>query len=68
MTSGEVHADRLRAELAALPTQFGQAVLLADLEDRPYDEIAHLTGVGRGTVGSRVFRGRALLRARLSGG
>ena len=55
----------LSSELAALPAQFAQAVYLADLEDRSYDEIAAVTGVGRNTVGSRVFRGRALLRERL---
>ena len=38
---------------------------LADLEERSYDEVASLT-VGRNTVGSRVFRGRALLRERLA--
>lgn len=58
-------SERLRAEVATLPARFGQAVQLFDLEDRSYDEIAHLTGVARNTVGSRVFRGRALLRERL---
>jgi RNA polymerase sigma-70 factor (ECF subfamily) len=62
-----LEAEYLQRELASLPTRFGQAVRLADLEDRPYDEIARLTGVGRNTVGTRVFRGRALLRARLAG-
>jgi len=58
-------SEYLRAEVDALPVQFGQAVRLYDLEDRSYDEIAGLTGVARNTVGSRVFRGRALLRDRL---
>jgi RNA polymerase sigma-70 factor (ECF subfamily) len=58
--------EQLRAEVGALPRQFGEAVMLADLEDRSYEEIASLTGVSRNTVGSRVFRGRALLRERLA--
>jgi RNA polymerase sigma-70 factor, ECF subfamily len=58
-------SQHLREVVAALPNQFGRAVYLADLEERSYDEVARLTGVGRNTVGSRVFRGRALLRERL---
>jgi RNA polymerase sigma-70 factor (ECF subfamily) len=59
--------ELLRSALSALPGQFGQAVQLADFEDRPYGEVAALTGVPRNTVGSRVSRGRALLRERLGG-
>jgi RNA polymerase sigma-70 factor (ECF subfamily) len=58
-------AEWLRSELDALPGQFRVALHLADLEAWSYDEIAEATGVGRNTVGSRVFRGRALLRERL---
>jgi RNA polymerase sigma-70 factor (ECF subfamily) len=59
--------ELLRSALSALPGQFGQAVQLADFEDRPYGEVAVLTGVPRNTVGTRVSRGRALLRERLGG-
>ena len=58
-------SEYLWGEVDALPPRFGQAVRLFDLEERSYEEIARLTGVARNTVGSRVFRGRALLRERL---
>jgi RNA polymerase sigma-70 factor (ECF subfamily) len=58
-------SEWLRSELAALPAQFAKAVCLADLEDRSYDEIAAATGFARNTVGTRLFRGQALLRERL---
>ena len=61
-----LESERLEREIEGLPEQFSQAVRLADLADLPYDEIARLTGVGRATVGTRVYRGRALLRARLT--
>jgi RNA polymerase sigma-70 factor (ECF subfamily) len=56
----------LRSELANLPAKFAAAVELADLEDRSHGEIAEVMGVPRSTVGTRVFRGRSLLRERLS--
>jgi RNA polymerase sigma-70 factor (ECF subfamily) len=55
----------LRAQLATLPANFATAVELADLEDRSHEEIAEAMGVPRSTVGTRVFRGRSLLRERL---
>lgn len=61
-----LESERLAREIEALPERFAQAVRLADLAELSYDEIARLTGVGRNTVGTRVFRGRALLRARLT--
>jgi RNA polymerase sigma-70 factor (ECF subfamily) len=47
--------------LAAVPEEFRVAVVLADVQDLPYDEIARVLGVPVGTVKSRVFRGRAAL-------
>ena len=61
-----IDAEQLHAAVAMLPDQFGRAVRLADLEDRSYDEVARQTGVSRNTVGSRVYRGRALLRDHLA--
>jgi RNA polymerase sigma-70 factor, ECF subfamily len=50
------------AALDSLPPEFREAVVLADLEALPYDEIAAILGVPKGTVKSRVFRGRRLLQ------
>ena len=50
------------AALDRLPPDFREAVVLADLESLPYDEIARILAVPKGTVKSRVFRGRRLLQ------
>ena len=52
--------------LAALPAQFRVAVLLCDIYQMSYEEIAATMGWRIGTVRSRIHRGRALLREQLS--
>jgi RNA polymerase sigma-70 factor (ECF subfamily) len=49
------------AALAALPEEFRVAVVLRDLCDLDYAEIADVLGVPPGTVRSRIARGRAAL-------
>lgn len=53
------------AALDRLPVEFREAVVLADLEGLPYDEIAAVLQVPKGTVKSRIFRGRRLLQQEL---
>jgi RNA polymerase sigma-70 factor, ECF subfamily len=55
----------IKAAIEALPPQFRMAVLLADVEGFSYNEIAEITGVKKGTVMSRLFRGRRLLQKAL---
>jgi RNA polymerase sigma-70 factor (ECF subfamily) len=55
-----VRLDVARA-LADLPAEYREAVVMHDLGDISYEEIAHLTGVPLGTVKSRISRGRRLL-------
>jgi RNA polymerase sigma-70 factor (ECF subfamily) len=64
------HADRVAATadvaiaLAAVPEEFRVALVLADVQDLPYEQIARILDVPLGTVKSRVHRGRiALARA-----
>ncbi len=57
---------RLRAAIRALPEEFRAAVLLRDLEGLSYDEVAQVLSIPIGTVRSRLARGRALLREKLS--
>lgn len=52
--------------LGALPAQFQEVVILSDLEDMAYKEIAEMLGVPVGTVMSRLHRGRKLLRVELA--
>ena len=52
------------AALAQVPEEFRVTLVLADVEDLPYEEIARILDVPVGTVKSRVHRGRlALARA-----
>lgn len=53
------------AALATLAPEFRAAVVLRDLCDLDYAEIAEVLGVPAGTVRSRIARGRAALAAAL---
>jgi RNA polymerase sigma-70 factor, ECF subfamily len=52
--------------LAGLPDEFRVPVVLCDVSDLSYEQIAAATGVPIGTVRSRIHRGRRLLRASLT--
>ena len=56
-------ADRLSIDdaIASLPDDFRAAVVLRDVADLDYSEIAEVLGVPLGTVKSRIARGRSLL-------
>jgi RNA polymerase sigma-70 factor (ECF subfamily) len=60
--------EDLQRALDALPEVFRQAVVLRDVEDFSYDEIAKILDVPIGTVMSRIHRGRAQLRKILGDG
>jgi RNA polymerase sigma-70 factor, ECF subfamily len=62
-------ADRLDvdAALAQLPDDFRAAVVLRDLCDLEYAEIADILGVPPGTVRSRIARGRGQLADLMAG-
>jgi len=51
------------AALALLPVEFRTAVVLRDVCDLPYDEIARILDVPVGTVRSRIARARTALAA-----
>jgi RNA polymerase sigma-70 factor, ECF subfamily len=57
--------EPLQMALNALPVDFRQAVILADVEGLSYEEIAETMGCSLGTVRSRLHRGRKMLRKRL---
>ncbi len=57
--------DDVKRALDALPEAYRLVVLLADMADFSYKDIAAIVGCPEGTVMSRLFRGRRLLRKSL---
>lgn len=61
------HADEIAgthdaaAALALVPDEFRVVLVLADVEDLPYEQIARILDIPVGTVKSRVHRGRIAL-------
>jgi RNA polymerase sigma-70 factor (ECF subfamily) len=55
----------IKTAIEALPPQYRITVLLADVEGFSYNDIAEITNVKKGTVMSRLFRGRRLLQKAL---
>jgi RNA polymerase sigma-70 factor, ECF subfamily len=59
--------ETVERALGTVPEIFREAVLLRDVEELSYAEIAAALQVPQGTVMSRIHRGRALLRSALAG-
>jgi RNA polymerase sigma-70 factor, ECF subfamily len=53
----------IRRLVAALPAPFREAIVLREINDLSYQEIAEVAGVPVGTVMSRLARARAMLRS-----
>jgi RNA polymerase sigma-70 factor (ECF subfamily) len=58
---------KLDAVIAGLPEEFREVLVLREMEDLSYREIAAVTDAPIGTVMSRLARARALLRERWLG-
>jgi RNA polymerase sigma factor (sigma-70 family) len=61
-----VGQDQLRDALGKLPDEFRETIVLRELEELSYKEIAAVTGAPMGTVMSRLARGREALRSLLA--
>ena len=61
----ELLDDPVKNAIESLPEDFRRAVVMADLEDMSYKEIADVMNCPLGTVMSRLYRGRKLLREQL---
>lgn len=61
----EVFVDEIKNALEKIPYYFRIVVLLSDIEEFSYLEVADMIDAPIGTVMSRLHRGRALLRSRL---
>ena len=59
--------EEILGALDETPSNYREAVLLADVEEFAYKDIAKALGVPIGTVMSRLSRGRKLLRTTLAG-
>ena len=55
-----------RKALEKLPEEYRVVLLLASVEGFSYEEIAKMVGIPIGTVMSRLFRARALMRRNLA--
>lgn len=65
---GPVIEERLQKALASLPEDYRAAILLCDVEQRSYQEIADTMHCAIGTVRSRIHRARVMLRKNLEAG
>ncbi|WP_025109667.1 sigma-70 family RNA polymerase sigma factor [Pseudomonas sp. H1h] len=59
------NAALLQQALCALPPAFREVIVLKELEDLPYKDIALVVDIPIGTVMSRLARARALLKLEL---
>lgn len=61
----KLFGDEVKTALEEIPVDFRMVVLLADLQDFAYKEIAEIMDCPIGTVMSRLYRGRRMLQERL---
>lgn len=58
-------SQKVNAAIAALAPPFREVIVLRELEEMSYEDIARIAGVPVGTVMSRLSRARAVLRTAL---
>ena len=51
--------------ISALPEKYRVPIILREIEEKSYDEIAEIMNLGLGTTKSRINRARGLLKAKL---
>jgi RNA polymerase sigma-70 factor (ECF subfamily) len=61
-----ISEEEVLQALKKLPAAFQEAIVLADIEQFSYKEIAEILGIPLGTVMSRLHRARKLLRTELA--
>jgi RNA polymerase sigma factor (sigma-70 family) len=62
---GRTDIDAVRCAIEQLPVIFREVILLCDVEDASYREIAEILSIPIGTVMSRLARARKMVRASL---
>jgi RNA polymerase sigma-70 factor (ECF subfamily) len=51
--------------IAAMPEKYRLPIVLRDIEEKSYEEVAEILGLGLGTTKSRISRARGLLKEKL---
>ena len=62
----DITDEDMLAALARVPQNFREVLLLADVQEFSYKEVADTLNIPVGTVMSRLSRGRAILRTQLT--
>lgn len=57
--------EKLQKALLSLPADYRNSILMCDVEEKSYQEIATAMGCAIGTVRSRIHRARVMLRKQL---
>ncbi len=65
ITAAKLEVDRLRSIIDGLPQPFREVLVLRELEELSYKEIAQVTGAPIGTVMSRLARARHMIAGSL---
>ena len=65
---GRSDIDAVRCAIEQLPIIFREVILLCDVEEASYREIAEILSIPVGTVMSRLARARKMVRCSLGGG
>lgn len=62
LTDTEIERQEVQKAIESLDETFREVIILRDIEDLEYEEIAKITGLPLGTVKSRINRGREKLK------
>jgi RNA polymerase sigma-70 factor (ECF subfamily) len=62
LADSAMKAARIQQALNILPLKYREVVVLRDVQDMQYEEIAAVLGMNIGTVKSRINRGRSMLQ------
>ena len=64
--SQEIRDEDILSALDKVPLEFREVIVMADIEEFSYKEIAYTLKIPLGTVMSRLSRGRKVLRRELA--
>lgn len=63
--TSEERSKVLERAIVSLPERYRAPVVLRDVQELSYEQVAEVLGLGLGTTKSRISRGRAMLREKL---